>query len=312
MPIPDFQTLMLPSLKVVADGAEHTVGDLREALAKQFELTGEERTELLPSGRQPVFDNRVGWAVTYLRKGKLLDPTGRGRFRITDRGRQAIKEAKDRVDLKYLSKFTEIQQFRGELAAPETVTTSPPSKHGEVAAAIEQLTPEELLTQSYRRLRQALVDELVDRLYSASDRFFEHKVVELLVAMGYGGSFADAAEVVGGPGDEGIDGVIKEDKLGLDIVYVQAKKWARDKRIGRPELQKFAGSLLGRRARKGVFITTASFAKEATEYVRGLDQKIVLIDGLHLAELMIDHDVGVSVKEVFQLKKIDEDFFDEA
>jgi restriction system protein len=306
MPIPDFQTLMLPMLKAAEDGKEHSMRDLREALAGQFKLTDSDRAALLPSGRQPIFDNRVGWAVTYLRKGKLLEATGRAKVRISDRGRQAIKECKGRVDLKYLSRFSEIQQFRGEPAP-----AADEQKSGAAAPALEQMTPEELLTRSYRALRGALADELVDRLYGASDKFFEHKVVELLVGMGYGGSFEDAAEVVGGPGDEGIDGVIKEDKLGLDVVYVQAKKWARDRRIGRPELQKFAGSLLGKRARKGVFITTASFAKEAEEYVKGLEQKIVLIDGARLAELMIDHDIGVSVKEVFKLKRLDEDFFDE-
>jgi restriction system protein len=304
MPIPDFQTLMRPVLVVAEDGKEHTVTELREVLATQFKLTDTERAELLPSGRQSMFDNRVGWAITYLRKGKLLEATGRARFRISDRGRQTIKDCNDRVDLKFLSRFQEIQQFRGEL--PVGGTASRPATDG-----LEQMTPEELLTRSYRSLRQALADELVERMFAGSDKFFEHKVVELLVAMGYGGSFADAAEVVGGPGDEGIDGLIKEDKLGLDVVYVQAKKWALDKRIGRPELQKFAGSLLGKRARKGVFITTASFAREAEEYVRGLEQKIVLVDGARLAQLMIDHGLGVSVKQVFELKRLDEDFFDE-
>lgn len=304
MPIPDFQTLMLPVLKVAEDGKEHTVAELRDVLAKQHKLSDSERAELLPSGRQSMFDNRVGWAITYLRKGRLLEATGRARFRISDRGRQAIKDCKDRVDLKFLSRFQEIQQFRGEPAVDDT----PPSAAGD---GLEKMTPEELLIRSYRALRQALADELLERMFAVSDKFFEHKVVELLVAMGYGGSFADAAEVVGGPGDEGIDGLIKEDKLGLDVVYVQAKKWALDKRIGRPELQKFAGSLLGKRARKGVFITTASFAREAEEYVRGLEQKIVLVDGARLAQLMIDHDLGVSVKETFKLKKLDEDFFDE-
>ncbi len=304
MPIPDFQTLMLPTVKFANDGKEHAVSELREAMAKQFRLTDGERSELLPSGRQSTFDNRVGWAVTYLRKGQLLEATGRGRFQITSRGRQALKDCKDRIDLKYLSRFAEIQQFRGEFRPLEEVGAPSEEPLGE-------MTPEELLTRSYETLRRAIADDLLDRIVNCTSRFFEERVVELLVAMGYGGSFADAAEVVGGPGDEGIDGLIKEDKLGLDVIYVQAKKWARDKRVGRPEIQKFAGSLLGRRARKGVFITTAGFAKEAHAYVRGLEQKIVLIDGARLAELMIDHGLGVSVKQTYEVHKIDEDFFED-
>lgn len=304
MPIPDFQTLMLPTVKFANDGKEHAVSELREAMANQFHLTDGERSELLPSGRQSTFDNRVGWAVTYLRKGQLLEATGRGRFRITVRGRQALKDCKDRIDLKYLSRFEEIQQFRGEIRPLEDL--SKPSEE-----PLVEMTPEELLTRSYETLRRAIADDLLDRIVNCTSRFFEEKVVELLVAMGYGGSFADAAEVVGGPGDEGIDGLIKEDKLGLDVIYVQAKKWARDKRVGRPEIQKFAGSLLGQRARKGVFITTAGFAKEAHSYVRGLDQKIVLIDGARLTELLIEHGLGVSVKQTYEVHKLDEDFFED-
>lgn len=304
MPIPDFQTLMLPTMKFANDGKEHEVGELREAMARQFQVTDDERAELLPSGRQPTFDNRVGWAVTYLRKGQLLESIGRGRFRITQRGRQTIKDCKDRIDLKYLSRFDEIQQFRGEFRPGE-------ERNAPGVEPLVEMTPEELLTRSYETLRRAIADELLDRIVGCTPRFFEKKVVELLVAMGYGGSFADAAEVVGGPGDEGIDGLIKEDKLGLDVLYIQAKKWARDKRVGRPEIQKFAGSLLGKRARKGVFITTAGFAKEAHEYARSLEQKIVLIDGARLADLMISHGLGVAVKQSYAIHKLDEDFFED-
>ncbi|HMU39192.1 MAG TPA: restriction endonuclease [Pseudomonadota bacterium] len=304
MPIPDFQTLMFPTLKLASTGKDHAVSDLRQALAEQFGLSEAERAELLPSGRQPTFHNRAGWAVTYLRKGNLLESTGRGRVRITPRGRQALKDCKDRIDLQYLAQFDEIQRFRGASQPGEKQTAA-------AEESLTQLTPEELLTTSYDTLRRATADELLERIVGASARFFEEKVVQLLVKMGYGGSIADAAEVVGGPGDEGIDGLIKEDKLGLDAIYVQAKKWARDKRVGRPELQKFAGSLLGKRARKGVFITTAGFAREAHEYVRGLDQKIVLIDGPRLAVLMLDHGLGVSIKQTYHLHKLDEDFFED-
>lgn len=296
MPIPDFQSLMLPLLRCLADGTEHNVRDLITHLAEEFALTEEERKELLPSGQQSVFDNRVGWARTYLKKAGLLESPRRGWVQITPRGLDVLREEPQRIDIGLLERFEEFRAFRmrSKTAAPKE-------------QAEDEQSPEESLARAYEALKQSILVELLDQLKSASPAFFERLVVELLVRMGYGGSFQDAARAIGRRGDEGIDGIIKEDRLGLDAIYVQAKRW--EQPVGRPEIQRFAGALQGHRARKGVFLTTSTFSKDACEYVEKIDNKIVLIDGKQLAELMFEYDVGVSTVGAYPVKKVDTDFF---
>jgi restriction system protein len=298
MAIPDFQTLMLPLLKFAADRQEHSTSDAIDALALEFRLTDEERKELLPSGRQSRFDNRVGWARTYLKKAALLEGAGRGKFRITARGLKVVKDNPPRIDMKFLERFQEYVEFRNLSRQEEELTEN-------VEKASQ--TPEEVLELSYQNLRRDLAQELLERIMGCSSRFFERLVVDLLVAMGYGGSRKDAGEAVGQSGDGGIDGIIKEDRLGLDVVYIQAKKW--EGTVGRPVVQTFAGSLEGQRARKGILITTSQFSREARDYVERIEKKIVLIDGQQLAQLMIDHNVGVAEVETYTVKRVDLDYF---
>lgn len=301
MPIPDFQSAMLPVLRLAQDGKDHTLREAEEAIAVEFKATEEERNELLPSGRQRRLHNRVGWAKTYLQKAGLLEPNGRGRFRITPRGREVLQSNPSRIDMKFLEQFPEYNAFTAlRREAPEAEPSAP-----ELPSATE--TPEEILDASYQTLRRRLADELLDRIKACDPKFFEKLVIDLLVTMGYGGSRSDAGQAVGKSGDEGIDGIIKEDRLGLDVVYIQAKRW--NNTVGRPVVQAFAGSLEGQRARKGVLITTSDFSREAREYVRQIEKKIVLIDGGELAKLMIDHGVGVTEVATYTVKKLDLDYF---
>ncbi len=301
--IPDYQTLMLPLLKIVSTGKELKMNDAVEILAKQFCLTEQEKKGLLPSGRTFLFDNRVGWARTYLKKAGLLESPRRGSIIITQRGREVLKEDLTAINVNYLKKFPEFIEFhsfkRGE-----------PSENLEAKIVdSKQETPEELLEAGYQSIRKSIEEEILAKLKSVSPSFFERIVVGLLVKMGYGGSIQDAGKAVGRSGDEGIDGIIKEDKLGLDVIYIQAKRWGNV--VGRPEIQKFVGALAGQRAKKGVFITTSNFTKEAEIYAAQMDTKIVLIDGAELASLMIDYNLGVSVQDTYEIKKIDSDYFDE-
>ncbi|MBQ0050856.1 MAG: restriction endonuclease [Treponema sp.] len=298
--IPDYQTCMLPLLKYAADNKEHKLADAVEDLSDQFGLTADERKELLPSKTQEVIFNRIGWARTYMKKAGLLDDTRRGVFKITERGQAVLGENLERLSTKYLRKFDEFNEFQ--------------KKHNEKDSksendVISEATPEEMLEAGYTKLSENLVDDILVNIAKCSPSFFEHLVVDLLVHMGYGGSFSEAAQVVGKSGDEGIDGIIKEDKLGLDTIYIQAKRWKGV--VGRPEIQKFAGALLGQKASKGVFITTSSFTKEAEEYAASVDRKVVLIDGQKLASLMIEHNVGISTVRTFEIKRIDSDYFEE-
>lgn len=303
MGIPDFQAIMLPLLEFVADGREHSKAEAVEHLAVKFGLTEEERKVLLPSGRQRVFDNRVGWARTYMAKASLLESPRRSFFQITARGRDVLAQRPDRIDRNFLAQFPEFREFRELRHHAE----EPPSGGREFEG---DATPEEALESAYQRLRQDLAAELVEMVRKCSPSFFERLVVDLLVKMGYGGTRQDAGQAIGRSGDEGIDGIIKEDRLGLDAIYLQAKRW--DGVVGRPEVQKFAGALQGHRARKGVFITTSGFSKEAEDYVARIDSRIILIDGEKLVQLMIDHDVGVSTAASYEIKKIDQDYFTEA
>ena len=300
MPIPDYQTIMLPFLKFVSDGEEHTLREIINGLADEFGLDPEERKELLPSGKQPVFDNRVGWASTYLKKARVVETPKRALYRITDRGQKALKQEPDRVDIKFLEQFPEFKEFKTRKEKSESGTV-PPKGNGDI-------NPEELFESAYKDLQETLVTELLDTIKGCSPEFFERLVIDVLIKMGYGGSRKEAGEALGRSGDEGIDGIIKEDKLGLDIIYIQAKRWD-STTVGRPEIQKFAGALLGQAAKKGIFITTSKYSREAVEYVKGLDAKIILIDGERLAELMVEYNVGVDPVAAYEIKKIDSDYF---
>lgn len=308
MPIPDFQAVMLPLLHIASDGTDHSLGDAIEQLAQHFALTPEDQAHLLPSGRQPTFNNRVGWAATHLRKALLLEKAGHGRFRITARGQRALHTAPPIISMAFLSQWPEYQEFR-KSASVAAVLSPSPSSSGSAIHEPSQQTPRETLESGYATLRQSLVDELLDRMKTMAPARFEQLVIDLLVAMGYGGSRRDAGEVVGRSGDGGIDGIIKEDKLGLDLIYIQAKRWQGN--VGFPSVAGFVGSLAGVGANKGVMITTSSFTADARAYVNKIAQKIVLIDGQRLAQLMIDHDIGVTVEQTYIVKRIDSDYFEE-
>jgi restriction system protein len=308
MAIPDFQTIMLPLLRHLEDGGgERSNRETLDALSEHFGLTQEERKSLLPSGRAPLFSNRVAWAKVHLKAAGLMESPRRGFYRITPRGRGILGRNPDRVDLRLLRSFPEYQEFRAAKRDPNAA--------GGAAGADElrdqdELTPEEHLEYGYQKLREGLGGDLLRRVKDASPAFFERLVVELLVAMGYGGSLQDAGRTVGRSGDGGIDGVIKEDRLGLDVIYIQAKRW--DSTVGRPELQKFAGALQGQRARKGVFITTSDFSRDAEDFAARIDTRIVLINGVQLSNLMIDHGIGVTAVASYDVRRIDSDYFDEA
>ena len=301
MTVPDFQTIMLPLLRFAEDDKEHSLRDAVAELASHFSLSEDELNRLQPSGQGPVFYKRVGWSRTYLKKAGLVEDPRRGFFRITDRGKEVLAENPSRLDMKYLERFPEYVEFRDT------------SKERDVDApdqAVESdLTPEEALEISYQSIRVELVDEILSQIAGSTPGFFERLVIDLLVEMGYGGSRREAARAVGLSGDEGIDGIIDEDRLGLDTVYVQAKRWKPSTPVGRPEIQKFVGALQGQRARKGIFITTSRFTDDAEKYVLNIDPKVVLIDGRRLADLMIDHGVGVSLESTYRVKRIDSEYF---
>jgi restriction system protein len=303
VPIPDYQQIMLPLLKLAGNGQEWRLRDAADELSNHFRLTDEERSTLLPSGTQPVIYNRVGWARTYLGKAGLLSQRKRGYFEITERGREVLGTNPIKIDAKFLGQFQEFESFRAKPEGNEE-TALTPEKIEE-----DSQTPDEVLEQAYAKLRSQLVDEVLASILSCSPLFFEKLVLDLLVALGYGGSRKDAAEATKRSGDDGIDGVIKEDRLGLDTIYVQAKRWAPGRKVGRPDVQQFAGSLQGNRARKGVFITTSEFSRDAYEYAERIDSKIILLDGRTLAGLMIDHGLGVSTVVTYELKRIDGDYF---
>lgn len=302
--IPDYQTLMLPLLKLVADGREYKLSDTVEILARQFRLSDKERSELLPSGQTFVFGSRVGWARTYLKKSGLLDAPKRGIITITKRGKDVLKEDVPEINVKYLKKFPEFLEFQS--AKKEEISSIEISPIEETKL---HQTPEELIESGYQSIRKSLEQEILSKLKNVHPSFFEKIVVELLVKMGYGGSIAEAGKATRYSNDEGIDGIIKEDKLGLDVIYIQAKRW--EGIVGRPELHKFVGALAGQGAKKGIFITTSSFTKDAEQYTPKNETKIVLIDGEKLAQYMIDYNLGVSVQNTYEIKKIDSDYFEE-
>ncbi len=315
--IPDYQPMMLPLLEFVSDGQEHPSSEPLDYLATRFGISEDERQARLPSGINMLYD-RMHWSLSYLRQAKLLESVKRGYIRITERGRSALATKPSRIDNRYLQQFPEFEQFllrkRRVNGRTETAPSSSESAQNEEPVSIEHVltqsvTPKETLESSFAALQHELASELLSRIRQCSPRFFEQLVVDLLVKMGYGGSRQDAGEAIGRSGDEGIDGIIKEDRLGLDAIYIQAKRWERT--VGRPEVQQFAGALHGQRAKKGIFITTSQFTHEALDYVRAIDTKIVLIDGEHLTSYMIEHDVGVSIVSTYQLKRVDFDYFEE-
>jgi restriction system protein len=297
MGIPDYQSFMLPLLKFASDDKEHTLKETYERLAQEFNLTPEDKNALLPSGTQQIYKNRIGWARTYLSKAGLLESNKRGYLNITKRGKDFLARNPQKILNKDLEQFTEFLEFKSRKITAATTNDK----------SISEETPEEVIENSITELNSNLASELLVYLKDVSPNFFERLVVELLVKMGYGGSRKEAGEVIGKTGDEGIDGIIKEDKLGLDVIYIQAKRW--ENVISRPEIQKFVGALQGKRAKKGIFLTTSHFSKEAIDYTRMIDNKVILIDGSELASLMIENEIGVTTINTYFIRRIDTDYF---
>jgi restriction system protein len=304
--IPDYQSLMLPVLKLAGDGSEHRMSDVVDTLASQLKLTEAEREELLPSGKQPVFNNRVHWAKQYLVKAKLLMSTRRAFFKITERGQSVLTENLDRIDNKLLTRFDEFKDFLIGGRTGVTQYIAPPLVED---IAVSESTPDELLRATINKVESALAADLIPRICAASPAFFERLVVDLLVKMGYGGSRTDAGRAIGKTGDGGIDGVIDQDQLGLDRIYLQAKRYDPENAVGEPDIQKFCGSLGAKKASKGVFLTTSYFTKPAIEFAERHPYKVVLINGDELARLMILHSVDVRIVETMYYKKIDDEYF---
>lgn len=295
---------MLPLLRFAADGKEHPLKEAVAALAGEFRLTDAEKNEYLRSGQQTVFQNRVSWARTYMKKAGLLASPRRGYLAITERGCSVITEKPGAIDVDFLERFPEFVEFKALRHEKEEL----PADGSSVAPGDVGKTPHEALESAYDRLRSELAAEILSTIKVSEPALFEEVVVDLIVKMGYGGSRKDAGQAIGRRGDEGIDGIIKEDRLGLDIIYIQAKRW--DATIGRPEIQKFAGALDGQRAKKGIFITTSDFSRDAEDYVSRIDKKIILIDGQTMARLMIDFGVGVTSVSTYEVKKLDSDYFE--
>ena len=302
MPIPDYQTVMLPLLRLAGDGNEHLFRDAVDTLANEFNLSDPERTELLPSGTAPVFSSRVGWARTYLKQAGLLLAPKRGVFQITQVGKSLLEKCPPKIDNTLLNQYESFRAFRARGREREDGPLVTPAE-----LATEQ-TPEDAMAAAYQRVRKNLEAELLDQIKASTPAFFERLVVDLLVAMGYGGSRQDAGRAIGRSGDGGIDGIIKEDRLGLDVIYIQAKRW--ENTVGRPEIQKFAGALQGQRASKGIFITTSNYSRDAIEYANLIATKIILVDGDMLTSLMVDHNVAVARTGIYEIKKIDIDYFE--
>jgi restriction system protein len=301
MAVPDFQSFFRPLLEIATDGKEHSLKEAREIIAKEMALSEEDLKEPLPSGLQTKFDNRVAWAKSYFVQAKVLMSPRRGYFLITDRGRELLQQGHEKINIKVLNQYAEFIEFH----------KAKPDKTDEegVGDEIQTETPEELLQKAYQSIRNDLAGEIISRIKNNTPQFFENLVIDLMIALGYGGSRADAGRSIGQTGDEGVDGIIKEDRLGLDVIYLQAKRW--DGTVGRPEVQKFVGALHGKRAKKGVFITTGKFSEDAIKYVENIDPKVILIDGRTLSELMIDYDLGTTTATTFEIKRIDSDYFGE-
>lgn len=301
MAVPDFQSFFKPILDIAADNQEHSVRDARAIIKTVMNLSPDDLNEKLPSGTQSKFDNRIAWAVSYFVQAKVLERPKRAFFKITDRGRMLHQQNHSRIDVAILKAYPEFLEFHTSKAS--THDTSQETDTSVTA------TPEEVLQQAYQSIRNDLASEILEKIKTNSPGYFEKLVVDLMVAMGYGGSRADAGQSLGQSGDEGIDGIIKEDRLGLDVIYLQAKRW--DGTVGRPEIQRFVGALHGKRAKKGVFITTSKFSNDALDYVATIDPKVILIDGRALVEYMIDFNLGVATATTYEIKRIDTDYFTE-
>ena len=301
MAVPDFQSFFKPLLEIAADGKEHSIKEARELIAIKMNISEEDVKELLPSGIQTKFDNRIAWAKSYFVQAKVLEAPRRAYFRITERGLELLKKGYERIDVKILNQYPEFVEFH-------TMKTASSTDNGQ-QDTLPLETPEETLQKAYQNIRSDLSAEILEKIKSNSPQFFERLVVDIMVSLGYGGSRADAGKSIGQSGDEGIDGIIKEDRLGLDVIYLQAKRW--DGTVGRPEIQKFVGALHGKRAKKGVFITTGRFSDDAVKYVESIDPKVILIDGRTLSELMIDYGLGTSTTAKYEIKRIDSDYFTE-
>ena len=299
MSVPKYHEFMLPLLKLASDSEKHSMSEAYELMAKEFELTIEDRKVLTPSGQQSTFENRVGWARTYLKKAGLLASHERGYFEITDMGLNLLKEKPKKINKKTLMKYTEFKKFQTHQKKDENKP--------EVTLDAEK-TPNDLIEENYQQLRDSLSEELLEKIKSCTDFFFEKLVVDLLLKMGYGGSRFDAGRAFQKSRDGGIDGIIKEDRLGLDVIYIQAKKWSNTK-VGEREIRDFLGSLDLKNANKGVFITTSTFTKDAEESALKTSKKVILIDGSALTDLMIEHGLAVATESTYELKKIDTDYF---
>ena len=303
MAIPKYDEMYRVFLDCLADMQPHGSKEVRDVIAARLSVSEAERQELLPSGRQTIFDNRVGWTRTYLKKAGLLTSLSRGVYQLTQQGKQVLDSNPDVIDNSFLEQFESFQQFMH--------TEPTPVKHVGIDSQNGQ-TPQDTFDLAYQQINHALADDLLSEIMKQTPAFFEKLVVQLLENMGYGGSVENAGLVIGQTGDEGIDGIIREDKLGFSLIYIQAKRWDRTTSIGRPEIQKFVGALAGQGANKGLFVTTAQFTKEAREYAKKQHTtKVVLVDGESLAKLMIEYDLGVSTQAMYQIKRLDSDFFSE-
>ncbi len=303
MPVPDFQKFFYPILKFSSDQKEHSLDEVRELLTNHFSLTAKDKSERVPSGVQTKFDNRIYWAKSYFNKAKLIENTKRSHYRITERGLKFLQNFTSDISINDLRTISEFREFSNGIATTD-------EQNPNVSNTTETRTPLEKLEESYQYIKQELASELLDKIRANTWQFFEDLVIDLMVKMGYGGSRNKAGESIKRTNDEGIDGIINQDKLGLDVIYLQAKLWKEETTIGRPEIQKFVGALHGKRAKKGVFITTSSFAKTAIDYIKSIDPKVILIDGKTLTDLMIEYNVGATPIETYQIKKIDLDYFE--
>ena len=304
MPIPKYDEMYRAFLDCLADGQLHRSKEVKDTVAGVFSVSKKERAEMLPSGKQPLFDNRIGWTRTYLKKAGLVQSPSRGIYVITPAGRQVLNENPRKIDNLYLQRFESFRKF----ISPDGEDSGTPAP----AEKVSGKTPQDILDEAFQQINTTLADDLLSEVMKQPPAFFEHLVVKLLTQMGYGGSVDNAGAVIGQTGDEGIDGIIREDKLGFSLIYIQAKRWDCDNTVGRPEIQKFVGALAGQGASKGLFITTAKFTKEARQYAeKQHTTKVVLVDGTTLAKLMIEYNLGVSTEATYKIKRIDSDFFAE-
>lgn len=300
MAIPKYNEMYRPFLDCLQDGQSHSFKAVKESVALAIGVAAEERGALLPSGKQAIYDNRIGWTRTYLKKAGLLESPTRGVFVLTEEGRKVLAENPVLINDDYLRKYESFRAFKNPIDSLELTT---------VITAIDD-TPQDVFDSAYLQINASLEDELITEIWKQSPLFFEKLVVQLLEKMGYGGSLAGAGTVTKQSGDEGIDGIIREDKLGFNLIYIQAKKWELDKKIGRPEIQKFVGALAGQGAVKGLFISTSQFTKESYAYAeRQHTTKVILVDGSQLTKLMVEYGLGVHTQAIYEIKQIDADFF---